>query len=53
LFREPKDFAPTIQDLGATSNEFTARRKWNAIDFAKRNGLTLVGATFMQVEVNQ
>lgn len=51
LFREPKDFAPTIKDVGAPSNEFTDRRNWNAMEFAKKNGLALVGATFMQVEV--
>ena len=51
LFREPKnaDFSIDAQeDLGG--NEFEQRRKWNAMEFAAKKGLTLVGVTFFVVD---
>lgn len=49
LYREPRDgFSLTAADMG--SNEFTQRRSWNATEFAVKNGLTLVGATFFLVD---
>ncbi|KIM25457.1 hypothetical protein M408DRAFT_211168 [Serendipita vermifera MAFF 305830] len=52
LFREPKssDFVIDAQeDLGG-GNEFEQRRKWNAMEFAAKKGLTLVGVTFFTVD---
>jgi len=51
LFREPKTGSYSVnaeEDLGG--NEFTQRRNWNAIEFANKKGLTLVGATFFVVD---
>ena len=36
------------EDLGG--NEFEQRRKWNAMEFATKKGLTLVGVTFFIVD---
>ncbi|KAG8806203.1 hypothetical protein FRC17_005129 [Serendipita sp. 399] len=48
LFREPKNnFTLTASEMG--TNEFTQRRNWNAMEFATKKGLTLVGATFLIV----
>ncbi|KAJ7079206.1 PEBP-like protein [Mycena crocata] len=48
LFREPPDFS-LPEGVSERDPTIEARRRWDAVEFAERNGLEIIGATFYLV----
>ncbi|KAF5329805.1 hypothetical protein D9619_009404 [Psilocybe cf. subviscida] len=53
LFQEPAGGLSLPTDATESSGGEKSRPKWNAMTFAERNQLKLVGATFFQTEVKE
>jgi len=51
LFQEPSGGATIPDDAVEHKAEFTTRRCWNAMEFATKYGLTLVGANYFLTDV--
>jgi phosphatidylethanolamine-binding protein (PEBP) family uncharacterized protein len=53
LFQEPTGGLSLPSDATESSGEEKSRPKWNAMTFAEKNNLKLVGANFFQTEVKE
>lgn len=50
LFQEPADGYTVHADAPEYGTELEARRRWSALDFAKKYKLTLVGANYFKLK---